>query len=233
METLRSNSALVTKRAFLQFVGLTALLLSGSVLGSLFHSAKDIHGRVVDDKTGGPLANVIVVAQWQPYYLGLGHAPGHSGVIHVHESVTDDEGRYFIPGWGPKPLPPGAEMRSADPALNFFKPGYLPFAAANTPFFDPAARRARPGVSEWDGKTVRLKDHAGMLASYGDRLEVLSRSLVDPAENWRSYPRMIYALWQEEMRLPKGVIGPFSRLAPIDVGRLSKEDRRYLEDRGR
>lgn len=217
----------------LRTVALAASLVSGSACGAFFHSAKEVNGRVVDDATGSPLPSVIVVAQWQPYYVGPGHAPGHRGVLHVAETVTDAEGRYAIPGWGPKPLPPGAQIRNADPALSFFKPGYQPFAAANTAVSDPAARRTPLGVSEWSGKVVRLKKHSGPLAAYGDSLEVLSRSLVEPAENWKSYPKMVYALWQEEMRLPKGVIGPFSRLAPIDVDALSPADRRYLEDRGR
>ena len=219
--------------AVLGAMGLVVLMLAGSACGSLFHTAEDLSGRVVDDSTGRPLAGVIVVAQWQPYYVGLAHAPGHRGVVHVQESVTDEEGRYIISGWGPKALPIGSEMRSADPALNFFKPGYIPFAAANTPVADPAARRTPPGVSEWHDKVVRLRKHYGPLGTYAQGLETLSRSLVDPVENWKSYPRIVYALWQEESRLPKGLIGPFSRLTPVDVPSLSAEDRRYLEAHGR
>jgi hypothetical protein len=217
----------------LQTLAMAAVLASSSACGALSHAAKEVHGRVVDDATGSPLPGVIVVGQWQPYYVGPVHAPGHRGVLHVAETVTDAQGRYVIPAWGPKPLPPGAEIRHADPALSFFKPGYLPFTAANTAVSDPAARRTPPGVSEWSGKVVRLKKHSGSPAVYGEALEVLSRGLVEPAENWKRYPKMTYALWQEEMRLPKGAVGPFSRLAPVDIGSLSPEDRQYLESRGR
>lgn len=210
-----------------------AVILLACGCGSLVHVGKGFSGRVVDEATGDPLPGVIVVAQWQPYYVGPVHAPGHSGVVHVYETVTDKDGRYSIPGWGPKPLPAGSEIRSADPALSFFKPGYFPFAAGNTPVSDRAARPTAPGVSEWDGKVVKLRTSAGISKAYGTALEVLSRSLVEARENWRAYPRMIYALWQEENRLPKDVVGPFSRLTPIDVEGLNREERRFLEERGR
>ena len=44
---------------------------------------------------------------------------------------------------------------------------------------------------------------------------------------------MVYALWQEEKRLPPGSFGYFSRLPPIDVERLDLRDKAYLEERGK
>ena len=70
-------------------------------------------------------------------------------------------------------------------------------------------------------------------AAYADRLGVLSRNLREPQTHWKSYPRMVYALWQEEKRLPPGSFGYFSRLPPIDVERLDLRDKAYLEERGK
>lgn len=214
---------------WLRWIWVLALVVSTGACGTLFHSAKEIRGQVMDEETGKPLEGVIVVAQWRPYYPPA----GHSGVIHVYEALTDSEGRYRIPAWGPKPVPAGAEIRHLDPELRFFKSGYVPFGAANTIVMDQRARRTPPGVSEWDGKVVMLKKHSGPIKDYAERLRVLSRILSEAETNWKSYPRMVYALWQEEKRLPKGTLGPFSRLAPIEIERLSPQDKAYLEERGK
>lgn len=89
------------------------LVVSTSACGTLFHSAKEIHGQVVDAETGKPLEGAIIVVQWQPYFVrAVAHAPGHSGSIHTYEALTDKEGRYAIPAWGPKPVPVGGANRT-------------------------------------------------------------------------------------------------------------------------
>jgi hypothetical protein len=211
----------------LHWAWLSALIVSTGACGTLFHSAKEIRGQVVDEESGKPLQGVIVVAQWQPYFP----PSGHRGVIHVYEAVTDREGKYHIPSWGPKPVPLGAEMRDFDPELRFFLPGYTPFVAANR--IDMIVEKTPPGVSEWDGKVVKLKRHVGPIKDYAERLRVLSRTLEEPRENWKSYPRMVYALWQEEKRLPQGILGSFRKLTPIHIDWLSPGDRAYLEERGK
>jgi hypothetical protein len=219
-------------RAWVQaFLGALAGISVGACAS--FHSAQEIRGNVADAETGAPLNGVIVVAQWEPYYQGNGHAPGHRGVVHIHETVTNKHGQFVIPSWGPKPLPVGAIMKEADPALRFFKPGYMPFGAVNSIFMDPRARRAPPGISEWNGKVVTLSKSSGSVEAYADRLGVLSRGLVDPQDNWKSFPKMAHALWQEEKRLPSGTFGRFGRLSPIDVDSLSAADRAYLEEQAK
>ena len=108
-----------------------ALCVLLGACGSL-HSAQEIRGRTIDAATGDPVAGVIVVAQWEPFQRGIGHAPGHREVLHVYETLTGADGRYVIPAWGPKPLPFGATMEEVDPALLFFKPGYVPVSAMNS-----------------------------------------------------------------------------------------------------
>ena len=64
----------------------------------LFYSAKEINGAVVDGETGKPLEGVVVVAQWIYWCPGGGHYMR----IKVIEAVTDKDGRYHIPAWGPR-----------------------------------------------------------------------------------------------------------------------------------
>src|SRR5437762_122484 len=84
--------------------------------------AKEIHGQVVDAATGQPIERAVIVAQWILFVGGIGHG-GHNQVLHVAEVVTDKDGNYVIPGWGPKPRLPLTELDNQDPKLLVFKSG--------------------------------------------------------------------------------------------------------------
>ncbi|HEX6550206.1 MAG TPA: hypothetical protein VF117_05980, partial [Gammaproteobacteria bacterium] len=64
-------------------------------------SADPIDATLVDADTGKPLAGVPVVAYWA---LKSGSLTGDSlpcGAAGVEEAVTDKDGKFHIPGWGP------------------------------------------------------------------------------------------------------------------------------------
>src|SRR5262245_30347907 len=72
-----------------------------------FYAAKEIRGRVVDAASGEPLARAIVVAQWE---LVREVIPGlinrsYGDVLKTVEAVTDKDGYYVIPAWGPVARP--------------------------------------------------------------------------------------------------------------------------------
>ena len=66
------------------------------------YSAKPIEAWVVDAQTGKPLEGVNVVAHWK---LRYGLEGGGSYQLHIMEDVTDKNGRFFFPAWGPKEIP--------------------------------------------------------------------------------------------------------------------------------
>lgn len=94
-----------------------------SVLGSapLFYRAELIEGRVLDAETRQPIEDAVVIAQWILATPPEGH---HNNYWIVIEAVTDAEGRYKIPGWGPKWRPRFRWLDHYDPRLVVFKPGY-------------------------------------------------------------------------------------------------------------
>ena len=75
------------------------------------YSALPIAGKVVDADTGEPLEGAIVIAVWQlERGFGLeGTIP--SSFMNVSEVVTDEDGNYFIEGWGPLRRPEGPLSR--------------------------------------------------------------------------------------------------------------------------
>lgn len=91
-----------------------------------FYSAKPVQATVVDEVSGSPLSGVIVVAIWQLKAIsGLGPR------LQVSETLTDHQGRFSIPGWGPRMRPPLTEFRRSSPRLVFFKRGYVPLVLYN------------------------------------------------------------------------------------------------------
>src|SRR6185312_14529324 len=85
-------------------------------------SADPVTAHVVDAGTGKPLAGVVVTAYWE---LHNGSLTGHSfgcGAIDIEEAVTDQDGEFHIPGWGP--VTSSCDMRGYNPMLVLFKPGY-------------------------------------------------------------------------------------------------------------
>jgi uncharacterized GH25 family protein len=63
--------------------------------------AEAINGRVVDAGTGTPIAGAVVLVNWQ--LKGMEGFP--QGQLAIFERVTDAQGRFEIPAWGPKRPP--------------------------------------------------------------------------------------------------------------------------------
>lgn len=103
------------------FLGCSA---TGLAVPPAFYSAKEIRATVVDEETGRPLEGVVAVAIWQLEPSGLQIR------LQVTEAVTDAQGQFFIPGWGPKPRQWGW-LGHRSPLLILFKHGYTPLELHN------------------------------------------------------------------------------------------------------
>jgi hypothetical protein len=90
-----------------------------------FYFAKDIRATVVDETSGHPVPDVVVVALWELRQVSARPR------LHVAETMTDAQGRFHIPGWGPKLRPPLAELGDRSPLLLFFKRGFVPLRLHN------------------------------------------------------------------------------------------------------
>jgi hypothetical protein len=160
----------------------------------LFYWGKAISGAVVDADTKQPLDGVIIVAQW--VYTG-------GARLHVVEVVTDRDGKYHVPAWGPKPRNILAPRLSGyfDPQILCFKPGYELLNLANRFLDNYEAVR----TSDWDGKTVEMKRFRGSVKEWAERLSFLQGYLgwggTNP--NWRQYPRMVLAVLEEVKKVPE------------------------------
>ncbi len=201
-------------------LALMALLLAPAPAAAqrhpLFYSAKPISGTVVDADTGQLLERVIVLAQW----VLVGDAR-----IHVAEVATDANGRYFIPGWGPKPRPPFAPLTGySDPEIMLFKPSYTPLFLDNQALDNFDSVR----TSDWDGKTVELKRFRGSAEEWVRQLDLMQGQLgvVGKFTRWQQHPRMLLAVSDEIKRVPENLRW---KLSTLEVFGTSEEElRAYL-----
>jgi hypothetical protein len=199
----------------------SALPVAWAALPPLTYSAKPIRGVVVDAQTGHPLEGVIVVAQWVLHVAPVGYGPR----LQVLETVTDAQGVYQFPGWGPKLNPrfPLSSLDMRDPGLTFFKPGYRPHGASNMYMSNDALRS-----SDWDGKTIKLEDFTGTIEQWVREVDLLQSSLSWGHEmDWRQVPRMTLAILNELKTIPYRLSDRVS--GPESLGTTMEEVRRFVE----
>jgi len=134
------------------FALLLVMLCPLSACGPLLYYAEPIHGTVVDSETQQPLIGAVVVAQW---VVGKGpRAEPHT--YELSEALTDPDGRYTLPGWGPRLRPLNARFYYSAPRLIVFKNGFVPA------FFDNRnGGDCMVHSSEWNGKPLQISPFHG------------------------------------------------------------------------
>lgn len=90
------------------------------------YSFTEIKGTVIDAETKKPIEGVVVVALWKINWRGrpgIYYEGGTAKVIHAEEAVTDKDGKYTIPAWGPIKRPKEWAFEGADPSIEFLSLG--------------------------------------------------------------------------------------------------------------
>jgi hypothetical protein len=181
-------------------VALSALVMFHLVGCATSFSAKPISGSVVDEN-GKPVAGVNILAHWA---LSAGLEGGSSIDVMAVEAVSDAEGKFFIPGWGPKTLPAGLPLNARfsfmDPELILFKPGFYPADFSNE-ITGPKQHQGSVRISDWDGKTLRIRRFFGKMEDYATLVDLTLSGMNYRPCGEKSYPLMTVALIQEARRL--------------------------------
>lgn len=157
-----------------------------------------IAARVVDASTGAPVADAIVVVNWE---LRGGYEGYPSGQLAIFERLTDAQGAFDTPAWGPKKTSSSLILDGDQPLVHVFKPGYEPltvhnFVNAPGQDFARAQRRISPQVN---GQTLRLRPFTASLHEYSGHLNDFWNpltSMVSVTCDWRAAPRLFAALSQ-------------------------------------
>lgn len=168
----------------------------------LRYSAEPIEATVIDAETKQPLEGVVVTANWQ---LEEGTFGGNvqAGQLMVMEAVTDKDGKFRFPGWGPTTVWRG-HLVNDDPQLLLFKSGYeherlfndIRWSAYREHVLKPVRR------SDWSGKAIALKPFRGSLEEYARHLSFLHTSINSILYRdkcaWKKIPRMVVALDEQK-----------------------------------
>jgi hypothetical protein len=219
-----------------------ACLFSPTAHAQLTFTADAINGKVVDEETGQPLAGVIIVAMWTIEASFVGY---DNELLNVIETVTDQDGNYGFPEWGPKLLPVSTYPFSTselfdkgdDPFVVYFKSGYWPAQEKNEvtyPGQDIAKREPALGGFKANGMTIKLKKWDGMdEEKYYKQVSFMADDLNG---GWKKYPRMALAMdkiYQSLMaRLKRKEIStnfPLPHVVGFIPEQLSDDDRAYLK----
>lgn len=203
------------------------LLAAGALQAcGLFYSAEEIEAWVVDADTQAPIEGVNVVAHWK---LKFGIEGGSSSDLELMESVTDANGRFYFPAWGPKSAPLRisftARLQHADPEIIFFKAGYEPLVVYNDRDARPYGFFGGPRVrtSLWHGKKISLKravDQERYVAIAGGALTGVSWGRC----GWTRIPRMIVALNAEAERLSsQGILHSMLTIRRVELTAKDQE----------
>lgn len=167
-----------------------------------------IDSRVIDAVTGQPIQGAVVVAYWEMHRGSFAGDSLPCGAANVEEAVTDKNGKFHIPGWGP--IHSSCDMRSFDPFLYVFKSGYGYARVGNYPLDPPFVTFTH---SEWNGKPIKLMKYPDLdltktgihsyAADFGSlNVDELEFFIIDfPREcNWKKIPNMLRALFAEQKR---------------------------------
>lgn len=189
---------------------------------------------VVDANTKKPLDGVIVVAFWK---LERGTLGGNVdiGTLHVMEAVTDKDGLFNFPAWGPKTVWRGF-LSGHSPTILFFKPGYR--WEKRYPQWE--GKTAPDPRTHWSGKTIELSKFEGGLQRYAEHISDLSRK-IDSILNfsrksndcqWQNTPRMLVMLHNMSLDFEKKGINLFGshvlRLDDIPVDQQCGSPKQFL-----
>jgi hypothetical protein len=184
---------------------------------------------VVDADTKQPVPGAIVLVSWDLEGGMERSRLSHNRTLQLFETVTDQAGRFRIPGWGPIERPRQGLLARYDPQILVFVTPYAPSVFSNDdpklywnlpdqppspPYTTPQQReRLETHDSKWNGRTFALKRFYGEPEAYSHALVSVEFTINDWINNgsgcrWKQLPRTLRVLADEEARERAAGIGP-------------------------
>ncbi len=126
------------------------------------YSAPEINGRVEDTVTGMPIENAVVVLVWISRQNSIAGHGLTQGPIKVIEVLTDANGNFTSPAWGPMDNPYSGFADAYQPHILVYKAGYYLGGFDNYESFSTVKHYDFPSEldSRWNGKVLGLEKRA-------------------------------------------------------------------------
>ncbi|HJW57752.1 MAG TPA: carboxypeptidase-like regulatory domain-containing protein [Burkholderiaceae bacterium] len=155
---------------------------------------------------GQPIEGAIVLATWKANgWINNGSL----GQVAIEEAMTDKNGQFRIPAWGPRFISAGM-VNIEEPTIRVFHQGFVPLVLSN---FNGIGMRAAPSIIKFrfQDKPLVLNPFHGSFIEYEKALVPLNNSLdfiiFDPPETlsgrcyWKAIPKMLVAVEQARISL--------------------------------
>jgi hypothetical protein len=178
--------------------------------GPITYSAEPIEAWIVDAETKKPLEGVVVVAHW---VLEGGIHVDRVGDLVIQETLTDKNGRFYFPAWGPIRHWKLSRLTYMDPEILIFKAGYDFRRLDNPPTKEAIEGKPYPvRRSQWNGKTIELKPIEGyvearfkVLLSFSKSVESFAIHYPEPC-NWIEIPQTLEVMLRERINIERAGI---------------------------
>jgi hypothetical protein len=162
----------------------------------LIYHKPEFKGKVIDMETKAPIEGAAVSVYYKVQYYDIGG--GGTRVIHITETLTDENGEFVIPSYTSLMLPFNT---SAGAGLIIYKPGYGGYPCKSPESYFPAKKFGTPGECLHSG--VKQKFTYGILEVHKlttkyDRLRAIPSS--QPAGFGAKEFQLLYKLINEENR---------------------------------
>lgn len=196
MNTIKATTALL----------LLTFSLEACALPPTVYKSEPAEAWVVDAVTGKPIEGAIVIAHWEMSVHGQ-KVTDDLYSPKIIETVTDSNGHFVIPGWGPEKVCCGF-MDESDPAILIFKPDYEGFGYSNSYSYivdDPKDR-----THYWNGAHFKLQPYQGNyegeqgkkdfdhFENFSDGQIVFGFLTVRPKRcDWKLIPKFLSAIKQQ------------------------------------
>jgi len=157
---------------------------------------------VIDSQTKQPIEGAIVMADW----LVVGNEGRHLQYLSVKEAITDINGNFVLPGWGPKLMSyePYAVLRYYEPTLRIFKSGHVPIVQKNELIGNKYHSLFNTVPFTFNGKTYELEPFQGTVKEFANKCKTLGVSMLGFYSDtykfceWKQAPRFLIALDSQE-----------------------------------
>jgi hypothetical protein len=205
-------------KKFIKWGGLAAVaLIAFSYLLQSVWMSPEIRARVVDEG-GKPVKGAVVLLVWM---IKAPLNETNYGPIAMYEALTDENGGFVIPGWGPR-FDFSGHLQQGEPKTYIFHPDFYPVTEYNL-IKDAPLKQFAPVYLGYhmNGKDFQLKTFHGLSKNqaadakyegsskeYLDKLQYLLwgvRDAIEPIErcSWHQAPLMITQLHRAKLSLEK------------------------------
>ena len=186
-----------------------------------YFTAAPIEAWVVDAETGQAIEGAVVTANWQLVGFGFDTGGRKLGQLEVMETVTDQNGRFYFPGFTKVNIS-GNQLREEDPQILIFKSGYRYMRITNQYPIGKEGEQGAHRKSPIVGQRLKMQRASDDVKQYAQNLAFFSDYLGTIAENSGPVrtPKMLRALFCERQRIRK--LDP--TVSSIPIPRVNKPE---------